>query len=256
MIGSRLFTPTEILPFTIGWYDGSDADTITQETGGISQWADKGLYARHLLQSSQGIRPSYALNAINNLNVVWYQNTFDEMQTDLFASVDCSQVAMISVGMPKTAGDYPNFGRIRSTDDSDLMAVRFLCQPTVGGFSSRIKLDGVQTNNSTPQIYPELAEEVAFITSDWYDGADYISRVNGGTQTVTSDVADGVTFTVNEIQVGRDSNTPRNYHGEMLVLSTANLSIIQKCEGYLAWKWGLVSALSALHPYKNSRPFA
>ena len=33
-----------------------------------------------------------------------------------------------------------------------------------------------------------------------------------------------------------------------------DISEIEKAEGYLAWKWGLVSNLPSGHPYKNSRP--
>ena len=36
--------------------------------------------------------------------------------------------------------------------------------------------------------------------------------------------------------------------------SGTDISNIEKAEGYLAWKWGLVSSLPSNHPYKNSRP--
>ena len=35
-----------------------------------------------------------------------------------------------------------------------------------------------------------------------------------------------------------------------------NISNIEKAEGYLAWKWGLVSNLPSGHPYKNAAPTA
>jgi hypothetical protein len=33
-----------------------------------------------------------------------------------------------------------------------------------------------------------------------------------------------------------------------------DLTQLEKAEGYLAWKWGLVNKLPSNHPYKNSPP--
>lgn len=42
---------------------------------------------------------------------------------------------------------------------------------------------------------------------------------------------------------------------EMLVYNTAVSTLNrQKCEGYLAWKWGLQANLPSTHPYKGSAP--
>ena len=42
---------------------------------------------------------------------------------------------------------------------------------------------------------------------------------------------------------------------EMLVYNTAVSTLNrQKCEGYLAWKWGLQGNLPSTHPYKGSAP--
>ena len=38
--------------------------------------------------------------------------------------------------------------------------------------------------------------------------------------------------------------------------SGTDLTELEKAEGYLAWKWGLVNNLPSSHPYKNSPPTA
>jgi hypothetical protein len=41
---------------------------------------------------------------------------------------------------------------------------------------------------------------------------------------------------------------------ELIVLATADLNLIQRCEGYLAWKWGLQTLLSSSHSYALMPP--
>lgn len=43
---------------------------------------------------------------------------------------------------------------------------------------------------------------------------------------------------------------------ELLIVKNANFEMINRIEGYLAWKWGLESNLPANHPYKNEAPTA
>jgi hypothetical protein len=42
--------------------------------------------------------------------------------------------------------------------------------------------------------------------------------------------------------------------GEIIMVSTIDTVIRQKIEGYLAWKWGLVSNLPSDHPHKSFPP--
>ncbi|MBT8036274.1 MAG: InlB B-repeat-containing protein [Verrucomicrobiae bacterium] len=95
-------------------------------------------------------------------------------------------------------------------------------------------------------------DDAPVMLAAYYDGLNGVASVNGGALTKTVNVADGATFTINEIQVGRDNNTPRNYQGEMIVLNTSDLTTIQKVEGYLAWKWGTQGSLPAAHPYSTT----
>ena len=55
----------------LSWYDASDADTITESGGNVSQWDDKSVNGYDLAQGSGGNQPSWGLGAqINGMNVI------------------------------------------------------------------------------------------------------------------------------------------------------------------------------------------
>jgi hypothetical protein len=252
VIGQRQFNPSDINGL-VGWYDASDANTINIDSGNITQWEDKSDNGYHLTNGNGGQQPSYVTAGINGLNVVWYENTYDQMFNDTM-SVDCPNcVGIFSVGMAKTAGDYPAFGYIRSTDSSDTLEARLQCTPSNGRVSATCKLNG--TSYSIATAYNAImAEEVPILYAVGYDATQICTRINGGTIYNTTEAPDGLTFTINRIQCGRQSNTPKNYQGEYIVVENIDAEIIAKIEGYLARKWGLIDKLPVTHPYKTEIP--
>lgn len=67
------FVPTSLSGLQ-GWYDASDAASITDTgAGAVSQWNDKSGNVRHLTQGTGGARPTTGTNSQNGLNVL----TFD-----------------------------------------------------------------------------------------------------------------------------------------------------------------------------------
>jgi len=156
--------------------------------------------------------------------------------------------------MPQAAGDFPNLGSVYSTDLTDKLYLRLQNTDVSGKISSGLTVDGTAATLSTSNNVA-IRDGVPVMLAAYYDGFDAVSRVNGGALSATNTAApDGATFTINEIQIGRDSGTPRNYHGEMIILATADLATIEKVEGYLAWKWGMEDALPVDHTYKLAAP--
>ncbi len=88
-----------------------------------------------------------------------------------------------------------------------------------------------------------------------FDGTTLGARLTGGTAaTVAATQTDA--FDTVGLTLGRQNNL--YFDGRMMevliydsALSTTNR---QNVEGYLAWKWGLVSKLPAGHPYKSAPP--
>ena len=54
----------------VNWYDASDASTITESAGDVSQWDDKSGNAYHLTQSNGTYKPTTGTRTINSLNVL------------------------------------------------------------------------------------------------------------------------------------------------------------------------------------------
>jgi hypothetical protein len=248
----NLWSPSQIS--TVAWYDASDASTITESGGNVSQWNDKSGNNRHMTQGNGSNQPKWGVGAtINGMPVMHYEGTFDEMFIDGMPDIDVTELAHVTIVEAKTAGDWPALGVVQNTAGTDKLDNRLSCSPTGGAFKHVFNLDGAATNWNSANQSP-LAEENPFLCTFWYDGANATVRSNGGQFTDTKDPADGGTFTINKIKVGRESNTPRNYQGEIIILDTSDLATIQLCEGYLAWKWGTQSELPGGHPYKDAAP--
>jgi hypothetical protein len=83
-------------------------------------------------------------------------------------------------------------------------------------------------------------------------------RVNGVTRTTTTDPdTQPDATTTNSLWLnGNGSSTTDNSQVAEILFYATNLSVSQceTVEGYLAWKWGLVSNLPANHPFKNAPP--
>lgn len=77
------------------------------------------------------------------------------------------------------------------------------------------------------------------------------------TNGVSRATATGLTIGNTGLEIGArgDANTWGGYIGEVLLYSSPLAALDrQKVEGYLAWKWNLVSDLAADHPYKSAAP--
>ncbi len=82
-------------------------------------------------------------------------------------------------------------------------------------------------------------------------------RVNGTTRTTTTITAKTDITTNTTLWINGNGNTYGDSTQVAEILHyNDNLTIAQvlKVEGYLAWKWGLVSSLPASHPYKTFAP--
>jgi len=247
------FLPTDLGASLIAWYDANDPSTVTESSGQVTDWADKGANGYDLDMNNN--TPEWGLGAqINGRNVMHYEGTFDELYGTSGVNFDLTQFAMITVGQTQNTGDTPAYGAMLSTDEVDKIEFRAQRQTTQGRLTSALKIDGTSyTANTTSS--PLMADLTPYLATFWYDGFEMVQRVNGGAVTATNaSVPDGGTLTINRIQVGRESNTPRNYQGELIILNTATLASVEKAEGFLAHKWFMTGLLPGGHPYKTAEP--
>jgi len=249
------WTPKYASP--VAWYDASDASTITINpliANSVSQIDDKSGNDYHLTQSNGSVQPEWGIEEINGLYALNYSSTSDQMFKDSIPDIDLTQFAMITV-VEGRLGDWPACGALFKTDNTDTLDFRMQSDLTAGRINAALKLDNVAQSSLTTAYDASMAEYTPNMASLWYDGTDVVVRSDGGLVSATINVDDSKTFTVNRIQIGRQSNTPRNLQGELVILNTSDLTTIQKVEGYLAWKWNLQSKLPGGHPYKSLPPY-
>ncbi len=78
-----VFTPPAISGLA-AWWDASDAASITESSGAVSQWSDKSGNAHHLTQSSSGKKPTTGTRTKNSLNVIDFDGTDDQFVASTF----------------------------------------------------------------------------------------------------------------------------------------------------------------------------
>ena len=59
------FTPTDLGPNLVAWFDASDAASVQVTGSGVNNWVNKGVGAMTLTQATDAYRPAYASNAVN-----------------------------------------------------------------------------------------------------------------------------------------------------------------------------------------------
>lgn len=243
------FSPLDLSP--VLWLDASDASTITESGGAVSQWDDKSGNDNHMLQANASFRPSLS-ESIGSLSAIAFDGVNDEM-----------------------TGSSVAFGA-SIVDASALFAIKTLSVTTTG---TLISLTGSSSPNRWQTHFP-WSNGIAYFDVGTSSGSDRISSASGlsaNDELICSFTAESTTglqeIRINGSQLIADNSattvTPAlpvaiggfggDYQyvavGECVVIDgTITVSDRQKLEGYLAWKWGLEGNLPSGHPYELAAP--
>lgn len=99
--GGGAFSPTDVRNL-VGWWDASDAATITAVGGAVSQWNDKSGSNYHVTQSTAGNKPTTGTRTINGLNTLDFDGgdvlhktsgTYGEPPFAVYAVIEADTVA-------------------------------------------------------------------------------------------------------------------------------------------------------------------
>jgi len=230
---SSKWTPAKIT--TYSWYDASDATTIIESGGAVSQWNDKSGNNRHATQSAGAKKPTTGTRTMGDLNAMNFDATedFDVPSFDLMGK-ECWTVI-----------------KKDTLDDFHVL-----------GSSSNIQV-GV-LNTGVMRIwgggYPNDTRSAGSVNV----GPDYVlgfRAVNtkqfsiNGTNEVTADVPNGTSLTINHIMDNQYAHDSDGIIGEIIVTAgELTTDDRQRMEGYLAWKWGMETNLPTGHPHKDASP--
>jgi hypothetical protein len=271
---NQLWTPDVLRPYA--WWDASDHGSISVSTG-VSEWRDKSGNGKTLSQSTSGARPALTLNALNGLPVVTFDGTDDVLNaatasdwTFLHNSTGSTVIAVVKAGntsdpggaytlLGSNGGASANIGYAIWFDDRSIVPANnrlssLISNGTVGFSSVSNLADNVFTFN-TPHVVSVVSDPSnATAANKQFNYIDSGSALNNNTLTQAVSTS-APTFT---LQLGALGSSILFFAGYMAEICVFNKILSNadrlRVEGYLAWKWGLRSALSATNPYINFPP--
>jgi hypothetical protein len=239
------WTPQDVVGSLSHWFDASDSATVVLTSGAVSQWSDKTQNARHAVQDTAIYRPGYGAG-------------FNGSAASLSFSVDALWAPMpqlasfgIFVAFQRSSGSGLLFD-IRNSASTGNMVIS---DNTGSGFGAYLRNDAgsVSTGGSPGQTTTARFSAWTFDSAtgtlqQFLDGVAQNAAVRAGT------------YTMNRLSIGGNGFTlgSASYTGrvaEVVVTSSIpSTDLRQRIEGYLAWKWGMVTSLPATHPWKNQPP--
>jgi hypothetical protein len=242
------FIPSD-LTSCIAWYDSADSSTISLSGSVVVEWRDK----ISGLQNTNLGSPTY--NSLNQEITVPLGANLDNTTTSLVSVNDPSLTYVFLVEFPVletgTGINDRFFGLGGDSRDSGLQHAQV--GAGLGGYSWRYQggafqaLTSVSANTKYILSYSRLPKS----TNEIFQNG---TSVGSGTMTNEINLRQvGATG----VRIGdplRNGVNMETIFSEIIVLETVSTSDRQKCEGYIAHKWGQTALLPVGHPYKEVAP--
>ena len=249
---SAPWTPAALTP--AGWYDATDAATLTQSSGSVSQWADKSGNGLHLTQGNATLQPRTGINTIGGLTAVKFDGSNDTLVSgsNPFAPTisDAMVIAVHRVDTTSTTGTLFNLSGTSASPGRWQAHVPF---------NGTLYFDAGSTSGGArlQASYGVSAGDSALV-SFYNSSTQNIQQVHKNGALLAGDSTAITTSVVgNSITVGSSVGTQfqNTSIGELIMINgTVSTESRQNLEGYLAHKWGLASSLPVGHPYKSAAP--
>ena len=248
---NSFFSPASV-PGCSLWLDAADSSTLTLSGSNVTGIQDKSPLRLNVSVSTT--KPTLNTNYTNNLpgfsftGSQWFRGTFPSLYTGTSLGV------YIVASMANTTALYGRLVSLSSTNnldyDSSLRTSPIQRQTTSQGISA-------YRNPLTASIGIS-AYDTPILMETEYTGANLNMYTNGNLG--TSPASSG-SFGINNFGIAYladyGGSTDAAYWtggvGEVIIiLGPVTTAQRQNIEGYLAWKWGLVSGLPVSHPYKTT----
>lgn len=248
--GPRLWRPNTLGSSLALWLDAEDSASVILNGSTVSQWSDKSGNGRNAIQGTAANQPTYLLSAINGKPALSFATSNMLFNTSMPIDDPFSFFAVAS-STGTTAGQYYCMMRINYTDPVNLTAHGFIGS-YAGDFSTFFG-NGITWNDVNPNT-PLTSVATTKLLSVVNAGATATPFVNGVAQnTKVGTMAAAIGYFL-----GTNAALAQAWTGQMaeivIISSAVSESNRQILEGYLAWKWGLVSNLPSTHPFKLLPP--
>lgn len=220
-----VFSPSS-LPNVV-WFDPSDAASVTEVSGAVSQINDKGAGGIHLAQATSGNRPAYTSAAVNGLNAMTFDGTDDFISSS--ANLTLAQPLQYFVVVKATV---VTTGQIVAYSTGTGSPSLFL-----NGAGVMNCFAGSSINSSTTLL--TTATSVITLT---VKGASSGFRLNG-VATAGGGTSGSVAYAGVPFGLGKNlSGGVAYFNGiicEVIACTEVSTTIRDQCEAYLIAKWGI-----------------
>lgn len=251
------WTPTQLGTSLLAWYDASVSSSVRTGAAGISQansgnavseWRDLSGNAYHLAQSLAARQPVFEATAWTGSKPTIDWNGVDHGLVATGITWQAYTVGMVA--------RHNGIGGVRAiiTKRPAVSAsfFWFIFNSTAGSFNW--DQNGARYNTA---FVPTIATDYVYTLLRPLAGSNRVQYVNGSVNGTTATNADNVNS--ENLTLGNDYSAANRGADALIsevVIANAGLpdNTRQQLEGYLAWKWGTVSSLPALHPYKTAPP--
>jgi hypothetical protein len=244
----RDWTPADIAEGLDAWFDADDADTVTIDGNGkVSAWNSKGDDVLIAQQTTEAARPGRNPNAINGRAAIDFDGINDRLVLDAVVAPGESRTEFVVFRRASTGIHSIGLSRLRTSALQGEKPYPFWWFNTDDVVYSALGDDFTThgTADTRTGVFIGVADRDDSAARVWLNGTQ-----QGADQTPTA---------VTSESYGAIGNNYNSYHSGFIaeILSVpGKLSDDdrQKCEGYLAHKWGLADDLPSDHPYKSAAP--
>ena len=250
------WTPSDIS--TALWLDATDAGSITEVSGAISEWRDKSGNDRHATQYVPADRPTYSISAVNGENAVTFDGVTGFMSVAHASALDAQiSPSTISVIYKKSSGF-----RVLQKKNGYGVEVDSYFFDDLSSFSVAGAFTTSYSSNQNAWTIDVGAWDGSTI-KHWRNGAKLTATdvSNGTLVSGEIDPSNEPSAGTSPLYIGKRDN-PGFSSGIMtgqivaIVICESVLSEAdrQKLEGYYAHLLGLTTNLPTGHPYKSVAP--
>jgi hypothetical protein len=239
---------------TTAWYDTSDASTIIESSGLVSQLDDKSGTLNHLIQGNGANQPVTNSRSLNTLNVLDFNGS--KLLEHLSFNLPSSNVAIFIVAGVDSVDNGFNSLISMNAANKDFQYASQADPPIDTDFYGRMSTSGLGGSNPSDSIGgPFNGPSIYNLNFDF--GLSLRNVFVDGSQTnANNDYTTGIS-TPNDLRIMSNRSGTKNMDGifaECIIIDGVSDTVRQQAEGYLAHKWGLTANLPVLHPYKTLSP--
>jgi len=256
----------------VAWIDASDTSSYTRSGSTLTAVTDKaGTYTMSI-----GSTPTVIINNLNNLNVFDFNGANEYLQSTAYRpQVSSGNHWAVGVFLADTVNaDKDSFWSYETNTSSTTKRDYAISSGGGGSNSWPGELD-LDSNTVTSRISSSIGSVKDWnlrsvsidnwvIVSCWFNktGNQIGNRVNGSNAYTPVNDYDNSLQTNQELRLMRN-RASQELDGRLAEFFAVadipgtggtDLTDLEKGEGYLAWKWGLVNLLPSGHPYKNNPP--